>query len=205
MEEIFAKTLDGSKSVSMFPLSFISPPSKTMNPKLTLSHHRYNQSVQSGTRPLRLCLHLEGIRTQFALGVMGVGGHFWDLLKPNARHEGPDFLRNKRIAVDLSFWIVQHETAIKTYVRKPHLRITFFRTINLYSKVLLILSLSFSFSFGCPKNYKLRTLWRNVWLGIDFTETPKKNLLSSCTFGFKNIVVLTELECRSFFWVEDRR
>ncbi|KAB1214455.1 Flap endonuclease GEN-like 1 [Morella rubra] len=74
---------------------------------------------------------------------MGVGGHFWDLLKPNARHEGPDFLRNKRIAVDLSFWIVQHETAIKTYVRKPHLRITFFRTINLYSKELLEL-------FGMP-------------------------------------------------------
>ncbi|RDX83213.1 Flap endonuclease GEN-like 1, partial [Mucuna pruriens] len=66
---------------------------------------------------------------------MGVGGNFWDLLKPYARNEGFDFLRNKRVAVDLSFWIVQHENAIKTHhVRKPHLRLTFFRTINLFSK-----------------------------------------------------------------------
>lgn len=65
---------------------------------------------------------------------MGVGGNFWDLLKPYARNEGFDFLRNKRVAVDLSFWIVQHETAIKAHVRKPHLRLTFFRTINLFSK-----------------------------------------------------------------------
>ncbi|KAK6920208.1 XPG-I domain [Dillenia turbinata] len=65
---------------------------------------------------------------------MGVGGNFWDLLKPNGRHEGFDFLRNKRVAVDLSYWIVQHETAIKAHVRNPHLRLTFFRTINLFSK-----------------------------------------------------------------------
>ncbi|KAK7256739.1 hypothetical protein RIF29_30197 [Crotalaria pallida] len=65
---------------------------------------------------------------------MGVGGNFWDLLKPYARNEGFDFLRNKRVAVDLSFWIIQHETAIKTNVRKPHLRLFFFRTINLFSK-----------------------------------------------------------------------
>uniref|UniRef100_A0A2N9JAR5 XPG-I domain-containing protein n=1 Tax=Fagus sylvatica TaxID=28930 RepID=A0A2N9JAR5_FAGSY len=65
---------------------------------------------------------------------MGVGGNFWDLLKPYARPEGPDFLRNKRVAVDLSYWIVQHETAIKARVRNPHLRLTFFRTINLFSK-----------------------------------------------------------------------
>nr|POF08927.1 flap endonuclease gen-like 1 [Quercus suber] len=64
---------------------------------------------------------------------MGVGG-LWDLLKPYARLEGPDFLVNKRVAVDLSFWIVQHETAIKARVRNPHLRLTFFRTINLFSK-----------------------------------------------------------------------
>jgi flap endonuclease GEN len=67
---------------------------------------------------------------------MGVGGNFWDLLKPYARNEGFDFLRNKRVAVDLSFWIVQHNNAIKTHVIKPHLRLTFFRTINLFSKVL---------------------------------------------------------------------
>ncbi|KAG2404383.1 Flap endonuclease GEN-like 1 [Vigna angularis] len=66
---------------------------------------------------------------------MGVGGNFWELLKPYARREGFDFLRNKRVAVDLSFWIVQHENAMKaTHVRKPHLRLTFFRTINLFSK-----------------------------------------------------------------------
>ncbi|KAL3829619.1 hypothetical protein ACJIZ3_018421 [Penstemon smallii] len=65
---------------------------------------------------------------------MGVGGNFWDLLKPHARFEGFDFLRNKRVAVDLSYWIVQHETAIKGYTRKPHIRLTFFRTINLFSK-----------------------------------------------------------------------
>ncbi|KAK6162445.1 hypothetical protein DH2020_002286 [Rehmannia glutinosa] len=65
---------------------------------------------------------------------MGVGGHFWDLLKPQARFEGYDFLRNKRVAVDLSYWIVQHETAIKGYIRKPHIRLTFFRTVILFSK-----------------------------------------------------------------------
>ncbi|XP_038876412.1 flap endonuclease GEN-like 1 isoform X2 [Benincasa hispida] len=65
---------------------------------------------------------------------MGVGGHFWDLLKPHARTEGFDFLRNKRVAVDLSFWIVQHETAIKSSARSPHLRLTFFRTITLFAK-----------------------------------------------------------------------
>lgn len=66
---------------------------------------------------------------------MGVGGHFWELLKPYGRTEGHDFLREKRVAVDLSFWIVQHETAVRAaYVRNPHLRLVFFRTINLFSK-----------------------------------------------------------------------
>ncbi|KAF5816802.1 putative spleen exonuclease [Helianthus annuus] len=65
---------------------------------------------------------------------MGVGGNFWDMLKPYARTEGFDFLRNKRVAIDLSYWIVQHETAIKLHTRNPHLRLTFFRTINLFSK-----------------------------------------------------------------------
>ncbi|KAJ4955679.1 hypothetical protein NE237_012462 [Protea cynaroides] len=66
---------------------------------------------------------------------MGVGGNFWDLLKPYARNEDFDFLRNKKVAVDLSFWIVQHETAIGKNARNPHLRVTFFRTINLFSKL----------------------------------------------------------------------
>lgn len=65
---------------------------------------------------------------------MGVSGNFWDLLKPYARLQGFDFLRNKRVAIDLSYWIVQHETAIKSNVLNPHLRLTFFRTINLFSR-----------------------------------------------------------------------
>ncbi|XP_021717575.1 flap endonuclease GEN-like 1 [Chenopodium quinoa] len=66
---------------------------------------------------------------------MGVGGNFWDALKPYARYEGFDFIRNKKVAVDLSLWIVQHETALKSSrVRNPHLRLTFLRTINLFSK-----------------------------------------------------------------------
>ncbi|KAL9234429.1 hypothetical protein vseg_009301 [Gypsophila vaccaria] len=66
---------------------------------------------------------------------MGVGGNFWEILKPYAKYEGFDYLRNKKVAVDLSFWIVQHETALKsTRVINPHLRLTFFRTIILFSK-----------------------------------------------------------------------
>ncbi|XP_074263244.1 flap endonuclease GEN-like 1 isoform X2 [Silene latifolia] len=66
---------------------------------------------------------------------MGVGGNFWELLKPYAKYEGFDYLRNKKVAVDLSYWIVQHETALKSSnVKNPHLRLTFFRTINLFSK-----------------------------------------------------------------------
>ncbi|MQM04257.1 hypothetical protein Taro_037053 [Colocasia esculenta] len=77
---------------------------------------------------------------------MGVGGNFWDLLKPYARSEGMDFLRDKRVAVDLSFWIVQHDTAVRAAFRRyhdhpnasprnPHLRVTFFRTVNLFAKM----------------------------------------------------------------------
>ncbi|KAF9617188.1 hypothetical protein IFM89_035070 [Coptis chinensis] len=66
---------------------------------------------------------------------MGVGGGFWEILKPYARNENFDFLQNKKVAVDLSYWIVQHETALKNKARNPHLRLTFFRTINLFSKL----------------------------------------------------------------------
>ncbi|XP_047318200.1 flap endonuclease GEN-like 1 [Impatiens glandulifera] len=65
---------------------------------------------------------------------MGVGGNFWDLLKPYARNEGFDFIRDKRVAVDLSFWVVQNETAIGANARNPHLRLIFFRTVNLFAK-----------------------------------------------------------------------
>ncbi|CAN6711177.1 unnamed protein product [Malus baccata var. baccata] len=51
---------------------------------------------------------------------MGVGGKFWDLLKPYARNKGFDFLRNNRVA---------------QRARNPLLRLTFFRTINLFSKM----------------------------------------------------------------------
>ncbi|KAJ1693187.1 hypothetical protein LUZ63_009885 [Rhynchospora breviuscula] len=69
---------------------------------------------------------------------MGVGGRFWDLLKPYAKYEDIDFLRGKRVAVDLPFWIVQHDAAIRArlpHARNPHLRTTFFRTIALFSKM----------------------------------------------------------------------
>ncbi|KAI7737890.1 hypothetical protein M8C21_032154 [Ambrosia artemisiifolia] len=64
---------------------------------------------------------------------MGVGGNFWEMVKPYGRREGFDYLRNKRVAVDLSYWIMQHQTAA-THTPNPHLRLTFFRTINLFSK-----------------------------------------------------------------------
>jgi len=69
---------------------------------------------------------------------MGVGGSFWDLLKPYARHEGAGYLRGRRVAVDLSFWVVSHSTAIRARspgARKPHLRNTFFRTLSLFAKM----------------------------------------------------------------------
>nr|CAB3457645.1 unnamed protein product [Digitaria exilis] len=69
---------------------------------------------------------------------MGVGGSFWDLLKPYARHEGAGYLRGRRVAVDLSYWIVSHSTAIRARsprARKPHLRTTFFRTLSLFAKM----------------------------------------------------------------------
>jgi len=53
---------------------------------------------------------------------MGVGDSFWDLLKPYARHEGAGYLRGRRVAVDLSFWVVSHSTAIRArspVARKP--------------------------------------------------------------------------------------
>ncbi|GJN34398.1 hypothetical protein PR202_gb23054 [Eleusine coracana subsp. coracana] len=69
---------------------------------------------------------------------MGVGGSFWDLLKPYARHEDAGYLRGRRVAVDLSFWVVSHSTAIRArspQARRPHLRTTFFRTLSLFAKM----------------------------------------------------------------------
>ncbi|KAH9315297.1 hypothetical protein KI387_023924, partial [Taxus chinensis] len=66
---------------------------------------------------------------------MGVGGGFWELLKPIATYEDVEYLRGKKLSVDLSYWIVQQETAVKGNARKPHLRLTFFRTVNLFAKL----------------------------------------------------------------------
>lgn len=100
---------------------------------------------------------------------MGVGGNFWDILKPYARNEGFDFLRNKKVAIDLSFWIVQHETALKNKARNPHLRITFFRTINLFSKLgafpVFVLD-------GVPSPLKSRTRMERYYRfsGVDLSQ-----------------------------------
>eukprot|EP00249_Psilotum_nudum_P036985 c920_g1_i1 orf=520-2589(-) len=66
---------------------------------------------------------------------MGVGGGFWEMLRPIANREDLDWLRGKKLAIDLSYWIVQQGTAVKGNVRKPHLRLLFFRTINLVAKL----------------------------------------------------------------------
>lgn len=79
---------------------------------------------------------------------MGVSGNFWDLLKPYVRFQDSTFLRNKRVAIDLSYWIVQHETAVKSHVLNPHLRLTFFRTVNLFSRVWSFVS-SLFYCFLC--------------------------------------------------------
>ncbi len=76
---------------------------------------------------------------------MGVGGNFWELLKPYSRNEGFDFFRNKRVAVDLSFWIVLHNNAIKTPVKKPHLRLTFFGRLISFLRFSLIPFIMFLF------------------------------------------------------------
>lgn len=68
---------------------------------------------------------------------MGVAGGFWELVKPVARYEDVEYLKGKKVSVDLSYWIVQQETALKGNARKPHLRVTFFRTVNLFAKVFL--------------------------------------------------------------------
>lgn len=109
---------------------------------------------------------------------MGVRGKFWELLKPCSRTEGFDFLRNKRVAVDLSFWIVQHETAIKGNARNPHIRLAFFRTVNLFSKVSALKSISF---FVCS-SFGLSVL--SVWF-------PRKKKMEGKRFVFS--LLLTHL------------
>ncbi|PIA49663.1 hypothetical protein AQUCO_01300437v1 [Aquilegia coerulea] len=105
---------------------------------------------------------------------MGIGGNFWDLLKPYVRNENYDFLRNKKVAIDLSYWIVQHETALKNKVRNPHLRVTFFRTINLFSKFgafpVFVID-------GVPSPLKARARIERFlrFSGVDISNLPKVN------------------------------
>lgn len=66
---------------------------------------------------------------------MGVGGGFWDELEPVKQDKGLEWLQGKRVAIDLSYWIVQQQSAVGTLARKPHLRILFFRIVNLISRV----------------------------------------------------------------------
>ncbi|KAL2635328.1 hypothetical protein R1flu_006807 [Riccia fluitans] len=67
---------------------------------------------------------------------MGIGKGFWDEMRPLARMEDLSFLRGKKLAIDLSYWLVQQQTALKDqYVRKPHLRLTFYRVVKLVAKV----------------------------------------------------------------------
>ncbi|XP_044417495.1 flap endonuclease GEN-like 1 [Triticum aestivum] len=61
---------------------------------------------------------------------MGVRGGFWKALQPYARQEGMGYLRGRRVAVDLSSWIV---SAMST--KSPTRRNIFFRTLSLFSKV----------------------------------------------------------------------
>ncbi|KAI5079793.1 hypothetical protein GOP47_0005272 [Adiantum capillus-veneris] len=67
---------------------------------------------------------------------MGVSRGFWDVLKPVARHESLDSLRGKLLAIDLSFWMIQLLSRVKRVpLRKPHIRLLFFRTIHLVAKI----------------------------------------------------------------------
>ncbi|KAK9143547.1 hypothetical protein Syun_012947 [Stephania yunnanensis] len=95
---------------------------------------------------------------------MGVGGNFWSSLKPYARREDLDFLRNKRVAIDLSFWIVQQETALRNRASNPHIRLTFFRTVNLFSKFgaypVFVVD-------GLPSPLKARARIQRFFRGID--------------------------------------
>ncbi|XBI23201.1 hypothetical protein VPH35_048490 [Triticum aestivum] len=61
---------------------------------------------------------------------MGVRSGFWKALQPYARLQGMGFLHGRRVAVDLSSWIV---SAMST--KSPTLRNIFFRTLSLFSKM----------------------------------------------------------------------
>lgn len=67
---------------------------------------------------------------------MGVGAGLWEHLSAVKTEESLILLRDKRLAIDLSYWLVQQQQALKgKRVLKPHLRLTFFRVINLIARV----------------------------------------------------------------------
>ncbi|CAM6082596.1 unnamed protein product [Calypogeia fissa] len=67
---------------------------------------------------------------------MGVGAGLWEHLSAVKTEEKLSSLRDKRLAIDLSYWLVQQQQAVKgKKVLKPHLRLTFFRVIKLIARV----------------------------------------------------------------------
>jgi hypothetical protein len=63
-------------------------------------------------------------------GDMGVGGGFWDELRVVKKCQELEWLRHKKLAIDLSYWIVQQNLAVKGLARKPHLRLLLFRVVK---------------------------------------------------------------------------
>ncbi len=61
---------------------------------------------------------------------MGVGGGFWDELRVVKKCQELEWLRHKKLAIDLSYWIVQQNLAVKGLARKPHLRLLLFRVVK---------------------------------------------------------------------------
>jgi hypothetical protein len=68
-------------------------------------------------------------------GDMGVGGGFWDELRVVKKCQELEWLRHKKLAIDLSYWIVQQNLAVKGLARKPHLRLLLFRVVKLVAGV----------------------------------------------------------------------
>jgi hypothetical protein len=74
-------------------------------------------------------------------GDMGVGGGFWDELRVVKKCQELEWLRHKKLAIDLSYWIVQQNLAVKGLARKPHLRLLLFRVVKLVAGVCMTLLL----------------------------------------------------------------
>jgi hypothetical protein len=88
-------------------------------------------------------------------GDMGVGGGFWDELRVVKKCQELEWLRHKKLAIDLSYWIVQQNLAVKGLARKPHLRLLLFRVVKVVAGVcmtlLLLKHLSLSLSLSLSR------------------------------------------------------